>query len=130
MRKLIYFFLLIGLTLNLKAQKNDLIPNMYSFKLLVDGINDSLKADYLARALEKQNLVLFASFSQISDYGYIIVSDKSQISNVASYINLTLNNYKLLEYEELPLTQNLFLEIYSLRSNNANNILMILSISF
>jgi len=122
MRKLIYFCLLIGLTLNLKAQKNDLIPNMYSFKLLVDGINDSLKADYLARALEKQNLVLFASFSQISDYGYIIVSDKSQISNVASYINLTLNNYKLLEYEELPLTQNLFLEIYSLRSNNANNI--------
>ena len=70
MRKLIYFCLLIGLTLNLKAQKNDLIPNMYSFKLLVDGINDSLKADYLARALEKQNLVLFASFSQISDYGY------------------------------------------------------------
>jgi len=46
MRKLIYFCLLIGLTLNLKAQKNDLIPNMYSFKLLVDGINDSLKADY------------------------------------------------------------------------------------
>jgi hypothetical protein len=43
------------------------------------------------------------------------------MDNVANYINFTLIDYELLEYESALLSKDLFLEIYSLRNNISVN---------
>lgn len=121
MKKLFIFISLVILSKISYSQDDFLISNWYAYKLYISGMDDYYKADYLARSLEKNDLVIFAAFSYENNYGYVILSTPSQMDNVANYINFTLIDYELLEYESALLSKDLFLEIYSLRNNISVN---------
>jgi hypothetical protein len=86
-------------------------------KLYINGLTDDNRSDYLARAVEKLNLATFAAFSSEESYGYVIYTGSQNIENIIDYINHALTGYEVTKNEEMPLTRELYLQIYSLRNN-------------
>ncbi len=115
MKKLIFFLLLI-MPVIAQSQQSEYNKDLYCYELQVDGLNDWGKGDYLVRSLEKMNLIIFGAFAIESQQVYILLKDKSQMSNISNYIDNALNGYKLIGYKEDALTDDLFLKIYELRN--------------
>jgi len=107
------------------AQNTDNLPNWSVYKIYVSGINDSVKADYLARGLEKENLVIFSAFSYTENFGYVILDKQMPIEVVNDYIDaLSDKGYKFIKSEETSFTKDIFLEIYYMRNNIKKMILL------
>ncbi len=86
-------------------------------KLYINGLTDDNRSDYLARAVEKLNLATFAAFSSEESYGYVIYTGSQNIENIIDYINHALTGYEVTKNQEMTLTRELYLQIYSLRNN-------------
>jgi len=118
MKKIITFLVFIVLMSKIIAQNTDNLPNWSVYKIYVSGINDSVKADYLARGLEKENLVIFSAFSYTENFGYVILDKQMPIEVVNDYIDaLSDKGYKFIKSEETSFTKDIFLEIYYMRNN-------------
>jgi len=115
MKKVIFIMLLI-MPMIVQSQQSENNRNLYCYELRVEGLNDWGRGDYLVRSLEKMDLVVFGSFSLDSQQVYLLLSDKNQMSNISTYIDNALNGYKLRQYEEVPLSEELFLKVYELRN--------------
>jgi len=114
MKRLIFIFVLI-IPLISSGQQSNIMDKMSCYDLQVDGINSWERGDYLVRSLEKMNLIIFGSFSLESQRVYILLSDKNQLSNIVTYIENAINGYKLMDYREVPMTEDIFLEMYEQR---------------
>ncbi len=114
--KKVFTILILLLPLITNAQNTDFLNTLFCYEIKVDGVADRNKADYLVRSLEKQNLIIFGAYSVYRQKGYLLLSDKYQLSNITTFTNYALNDYKLIEYNEVPLTEDLFLEIYEMRN--------------
>lgn len=115
MKRLIIILTLI-IPLISSGQQSNIMSKMNCYELRVDGIDNFERGDYLIRSLEKMNLVVCGSFSLDSQQVYLLLSDKNQMSNISTYIDNALNGYKLRQYEEVPLSEELFLKVYELRN--------------
>jgi hypothetical protein len=114
MKRLIFILTLI-IPLIISGQQSNIMDKMSCYELQVAGINSWERGDYLVRSLEKMNLIIFGSFSLASQQVYILLSDKNQLSNIVTYVENAINGYKLLDYREIPMTEDIFLEIYEQR---------------
>ncbi len=121
--KLIYMkkyiaIILFSISANfLYSQSNINLPTWNVSKLYVNGLTNNDRADYIARALEKVNLVIFAAFSSEEGYGYVMYTNSQNIGNVIDYINQALTGYEVTKNDTMQLTKDLYLQIYYLRNN-------------
>lgn len=110
--------IMVSMSINfLYSQSNINLPAWNVSKLYINGITDNNRADYLARALEKIDLAIFAAFSSDDGYGYVIYPNSQNIVNIIDYINQALTGYEVTKNETMQLTKDLYLEIYSMRNN-------------
>lgn len=118
MKRIISLLILTILMGKMIAQNTDNLPNWIVYKIYVTGIQDSMRADYLARGLEKNNLVIFSAFSYSENFGYVILDSQLSIELVNNYIDgLSDKGYKFVKYEETSFNKDKFLEIYYMRNN-------------
>ncbi len=110
--------ILLSISINfLYSQSNINLPTWNVSKLYVNGLTNNDRADYIARALEKVNLVIFAAFSSEEGYGYVMYINSQNIGNVIDYINQALTGYEVTKNDTMQLTKDLYLQIYYMRNN-------------
>jgi len=85
------------------------------YKINIDGATDFNKADNIARLMEKTKLSLFSYVDFNTSTGYFVVDNFYKVHEIEKMIN-NQNGYKYLGYEELQLTEDMFLDIYMKRS--------------
>lgn len=113
-----FIFILALMSLNfIYAQSTINLSDWKVSKLYINGLTDDNRSDYLARAIEKLNLATFAAFSSEESYGYVIYTSSQNLESIIDYINQALTGYEVTKNEEMPLTKELYLQIYSLRNN-------------
>lgn len=98
--------------------KTQVDPDWHCWQVQVSGVDSLQRADYLSRGLEKIQLSLFSAFEVTSGKGYII-SSMPNIDNIISYVNNWDRGFNIQSFEEVTLTDSLFLAIYLQRRNIA-----------
>lgn len=83
-------------------------------KIDLDGINDSLRADYFSRTLEKNGIAIFCGINNQGS-GYIIIDSTRTPGSVSTFIDHCNRGFKVKNNELISLTDALFLQIYYLR---------------
>ncbi len=103
--------------INTIAQKELNTDNWYIFKVYTSGLQSDLNEEMLARTIEKKEMDLFCAFDYHSNEGYIITTDKNKIYQIEDLINSLIQKVTIQSYEEIPYTDELLLNIYSMRGN-------------
>jgi hypothetical protein len=84
------------------------------YKIKMEGANDFKKADHIARLMEKTTLSLFSYVDSTNGTGYFIVDNFYKVHEIEKMIN-NEKEIKFLSSEEIPLTEDLFIEMYMKR---------------
>ena len=113
MKKLIILFVFISST----CFSQDIIFNFQKaqlYKITMEGANDFNKADNIGRTMEKMQLAIFSYVDTTTSTGYFIVDNFYKVHEIEKAIN-NQSGYKYIGFEEMQLSETLFLEIYMKR---------------
>lgn len=84
------------------------------YKINISGADNVTIADEIERLIEKNLLCIFSDVDQLTSTGYFIVDNFYKVHEIEKMIN-NRDGLAYLSYEELPLTEDIFLEIYMKR---------------
>ena len=111
--KKVFTILILLLPLITNAQNTDFLNTLFCYEIKVDGVADRIKL-IIQSDVEKQNLIIFEVIFSISPKVFAITDNINY--QILPLLQIILNDYKLIEYNEVPLTEDLFLEIYEMRN--------------
>ena len=86
-------------------QKNKL------YKISLSGADNFSKADEVSRLMEKNMLSIFSYVDFTTGEGYFIVDNYYKVHEIEKMLDNS-NEFKYISFEEIPLSKDIFLEIY------------------
>ena len=84
------------------------------YKINISGADNVTIADEIERTIEKNLLCIFSDVDQLTRTGYFIVDNFYKVHEIEKMIN-NKDGLSYMGYEEIPLTDDIFLEIYMKR---------------
>lgn len=84
------------------------------YKISMKGLSSPERADMIARTVEKMQIVIFSYFDPMTKKGYCIVDNFYKVHEIEKALNN--NGFIYYSYEEIPLNEDNFLEMYMKRS--------------
>lgn len=89
--------------------------NNNAYKIAMKGANNSVNADFVARQMEKSQFAIFSYVDPTTSTGYFVVENNSKVVEIQNFLN-NEQGYSVIELQEIPLTDELFIEMYMKRS--------------
>ncbi len=111
MKKLLILFVLMSSTSFSQGGPSFNFEKNKAFKITMKGASDFAKADLVSRQMEKMQLAIFSVVDPQTSTGFFIVDNINKVQGIEKALN-NLNGFSFVAFEEVSLTEDLFLEMY------------------
>ncbi len=118
MKSLIVFFLFVS-TIGYSQNSDFNLADYKAFKTTISNMSNKEQSVFIENTMEKNLMAEFSYVDFSTGTGYFIIKNNNYIAAIEAIIN-SLNNYTCSNSQELALTDNLFLEMYTKRGGLKN----------